>query len=112
MDKILSEEKILNGKFTKLDKKSKDDANKDFEVLKKDLNEKLGNVLAAIEKIPESKSIHCGMRDKSSMFWSAIFKTRFFYVVFNAELNGTILILCFCCTIIDLLWPSWATVGQ
>ena len=35
-------------------------------------------------------------------------KTWFFYVVFNAELNGTIILLCFCNAIIDLLWPSWA----
>ena len=55
---------------------------------------------------------HCGMRDKSSMFLSPVFKNLIFFydVVFNAELNGTIGILCF-----DLLWParlSWATVGQ
>ena len=34
------------------------------------------------------------------------------YVVFNAELNGTIGILCFCRTIIDLLWPSKAVLGH
>ena len=28
------------------------------------------------------------------------------YVVFKAELNDTITILCFCRSIIDLLWPS------
>ena len=35
-------------------------------------------------------------------------KTWFFYVVVNAELNGTVRILCFHRAIIDLLWPSLA----
>ena len=57
---------------------------------------------------------HCRMRDKSSMFSSAApyLKTWFFYVVFNAELNGTIIILCFCRAIIDLQWPSRAQLGH
>ena len=58
VDKILSEEKKLNGQITKLDKKSKDDVNtnKEFEVFKNDLNEKLDIVLKIIEQIPEGKS--------------------------------------------------------
>ena len=50
--------------------------------------------------------IDCGMKDKSSMFLSPEFKNLIFYVVFDAELNGTIRILCFHHAIIDLLWPS------
>ena len=51
---------------------------------------------------------HCEMKGKSSMLLSPEFKNMLFYVVFNAELNCTIRILCFCRAIIDLLWPSWA----
>ena len=43
---------------------------------------------------------------KFNVFCPRYLKTLFFYVVFNAELNGTIRILCFCRTNIDLLWPS------
>ena len=39
-------------------------------------------------------------------------KTWFFCVVFNAELNGAIRILCFCRAIIDLLWTSRAQLGH
>ena len=54
---------------------------------------------------------HCGIRDKSSMFLSVVSKNLIFYVVFNAELNGTIRSLGLHHTIIDLLWPSWALLG-
>ena len=52
-----------------------------------------------------------------NVFFPRILKTWFFYVVFNAELNGTIRIFWFRCSIIDLYCgpaagPSWATVGQ
>ena len=43
---------------------------------------------------------------KAQCFCPPYFKTWFFYVVFNAEFNGTIRILSFCLAIIDLLWPS------
>ena len=49
-----------------------------------------------------------GWGTKAQCFCPLYLKTWFFYVVFNAELNGTIRILCFCHAIIDLLWPSWA----
>ena len=58
-----------------------------------------------------SDTDHCRMRYKSSMFLSAVFKNWYFYVVFNAELNGTIRILCYRHTIIYLLWPSRAQPG-
>ena len=44
-----------------------------------------------------------GWETKAQCFCPPYFKTWFFYVVFNAELNGTIRILCFCCAIIALL---------
>ena len=55
--------------------------------------------------------IHCGMRDKNELnvFVHRILKPDFsMYLVFNVELNGTIIILGFHQAIIDLLWPSWA----
>ena len=57
------------------------------------------------------RQYHCGMRDKSSMFLSPLFKNLIFLCsFFNAELNGTIRILYFRWAIIDLL--LWATVVQ
>ena len=45
-----------------------------------------------------------GWGTKAQCFCPPYLKTWFFYVVFNAELNGTIRILCFHWAIIDLLW--------
>ena len=42
---------------------------------------------------------------------SAVFKNLIFLFLFKAELNGTIRILCFHRTIIDLLWPSSTMLG-
>ena len=55
---------------------------------------------------------HCEMKGKSSMLLSPEFKNMLFYVVFNAELNCTIRILCFHCAIIGLLCPSCALLGH
>ena len=50
---------------------------------------------------------------KFNVFCPRYLKTLFFYVVFNAELNGTIRIICFCRRgIIDLLWPRTAHLGH
>ena len=38
--------------------------------------------------------------------------TLIFYVVFNAEFDSSIRILCFRCAIIDLLWPSRAQLSH
>ena len=53
-----------------------------------------------------------GWGTKAQCFCPPYLKTWFFYVVFNAELNGTIRILCFRCAIIDLLWHSRAHLGH
>ena len=53
-----------------------------------------------------------GWGTKAQCFCLPYLKTWFFYLVFNAELNGTIKILCFRCTIIDLLWPGRAQLGN
>ena len=53
-----------------------------------------------------------GWGTKAQCFHPPYLKTWFFYVVFNAELNGTVRILCFCRAIIDLLWPSRAQLGH
>ena len=45
-----------------------------------------------------------GWGTKAQCFSPSYLKTLFFYVVFNAELNGTIRILCFRWAIIDLPW--------
>ena len=47
-----------------------------------------------------------GWGTKCQCFCSPYLKTWFFYVVFKAKLNGTIGILRFRHTIIELLWPS------
>ena len=52
--------------------------------------------------------ITVGWGTKAQCFCPPYLKTWFFYVVFNAELNGTIRILCFHHDIIDLMWPSKA----
>ena len=61
----------------------------------------------------KNKYLTVGWGTKAQCFCPPYFKTWFFYVVFNAELNGTIRILCFHRAIIDcgLAGPSWATVG-
>ena len=57
-------------------------------------------------------AVTVGWGTKAQCFCLPYLKTWFFYIVFNAELNGTIRILCLRHAIIDLLWPSRATVGQ
>ena len=53
-----------------------------------------------------------GWGTKAQCFRPPNIKTWFFYVVFNAELYGTIRILCFHRSIIDLLWPSCTLLGH
>ena len=53
-----------------------------------------------------------GWGTKAQCFCTLYLKPWFFYVFFNAELNGTIRILCFRHAIIDLLWHSRAQLGH
>ena len=53
-----------------------------------------------------------GWGTKAQCFCPPYLKTWFFYVLFDAELNGTIRILCFHHAIFDLLWPSRAQLGH
>ena len=56
-------------------------------------------------KITPNSLVHCRMRNKSSMFLTAMFKNLIFLCRFNAELNGTIR---------NFMIPlaRWATIGQ
>ena len=59
---------------------------------------------------PELTTVGWGTKDQC--FCPPYLKTWFFYVVFNAELNGTTRNLCFRRAIIDLLWHSRAQLGH
>ena len=58
------------------------------------------NLLSSLSWSPKMYEVYTvGWRTKAQCFRPPYLKTWFFYVAFNAELNGTIRILRFCCVL-------------